>query len=124
MRGRDLLTNAREAFAFLFKNIVTRLSSDTDNKGCFSTRTMMEAVNECPEILRLLKKLLSGMEKSFTTRLQQALEEKKFTGDPRSNARYLVALTRGIAVIERVYGDNKRLTEIYTTALNNMPFTH
>ena len=102
-----------------------RTAFDNASLGSFGQgmELVKEAAEECPEILSLLKKLLDGMEKIFTQRLQQALKDKQFTGDAKRSARYLVAITRGIAVIERVYGDKKRLTEIYKTALDNMPFT-
>jgi hypothetical protein len=55
-------------------------------------------------------------------RLEQAIKDKQFIGDAQATARYLVALTRGIAVIERVYNDKDRMTEVYQTALEYMPF--
>ncbi len=113
-------SNAKVAFFSLFEQLVERLSGDAENKGCFSTRTMMEAADECPEITRLLKAFLDGLEEIFAERLTLAVEEKQFTGDPRANARYLVSITRGIAVIERIYDDKQRLTDIYTIALGNM----
>ncbi len=115
--------NAKIAFHSLFEQLVERLSNDIENKGCFSTRIMMEAADEYPEIKHLLKKFLDGLEKIFAERLALAIKEKQFSGDPQANARYLVSITRSIAVIERIYNDKQRLTDIYKIALGNMDFT-
>lgn len=115
--------NAKQAFIQLFKTITERLSTDQEFKGCFSTRTIMEASQQCPDIHACLQHFLDGLEKVITKRLEQAIEDKQFIGNPVSTARYLTALTRGIAVVERVYNDKARMTEIYETALEHMPFT-
>lgn len=114
--------NAYLAFEQLLRNIVERLSSDKEGKGCFSTRTIMEAAQECPEVTQCLKQFLDRLEAIIHKRLQKAIDDGQFTGHAAENARYLVALTRGIAVIERVYCDKQRMIDIYQTALHYMPF--
>jgi TetR/AcrR family transcriptional regulator, transcriptional repressor for nem operon len=125
-RLEDELTeaNAKTAIRKLFSTIAQRLTSDTQCKGCFSTRTIMEAAQQCPDINSCLRHFLDGMEKIVQARLEQACKEKHFLGDPVASARYIVALTRGIAVIERVYHDKSRVTDIYQTALAQMPFAN
>lgn len=112
----------KKAFTQLFNTIVERLCSDKEIKGCFSTRAIMEAAQKCPNIHLCLTRFLDGLEIIIKNRLEQAIKDDQFIGDAQSTARYLVALTRGIAVIERVYNDKARMTEIYQTALNFMPF--
>lgn len=116
------IDDAKQAFTNTFKTIVERLTTDKEKKGCFSTRTMMEASQQCPTINTYLQSFLSRLENIIELRLEKAISDKQFTGDPISNARYIVALTRGIAVVERVYQDKKRMTDIYQTALEHMPF--
>jgi AcrR family transcriptional regulator len=115
--------NAKEAFSQLLKTVVERLCGDKEARGCFSTRAIMEAAQKCPDIHLSLTRFLDGLETVIKNRLQKAIEDKQFIGDPQATASYLVALTRGIAVIERVYHDKERMTEIYQTALEYMPFT-
>lgn len=110
------------AFDHLLKTLVERLCSDKEVKGCFSTRTIMEASQVCPDIHLCLVRFLDGLELIMKNRLELAIKEKQFSGDAQSTARYLVVLTRGIAVIERVYNDKERMTETYQTALAYMPF--
>lgn len=114
--------DAKKAFTQLFNTIEKRLCSDQQERGCFSTRSIMEAAQQCPDIHLCLTQFLDGLETIIKNRLEQAIEDEHFMGDVQSTARYLVALTRGIAVIERVYHDNTRISEISTTALAYMPF--
>lgn len=115
-------SDAKKAFTQLFKTIVERLCSDNELRGCFSTRAIMEAAQKCPDINFCLTDFLDGLELIIKNRLEQAINDKQFIGDAESAARYLVSLTRGIAVIERAYNDKARMTEIYQTALEYMPF--
>jgi len=115
-------SDAKKAFTQLLNTVVERLCSDKEVRGCFSTRAIMEAAQKCPDIHLCLTRFLDGLEVIMTNRLEQAIKDKQFSGDAQSTARYLVALTRGIAVIERVYNDKARMTEVYQTALAYMPF--
>jgi AcrR family transcriptional regulator len=116
--------DAKQAFSQLFNTIVERLTSDTDAKGCFSTRVIMEASQQCPDIHLCLLNFLDRIEALVQHRLEQAIKDQQFSGNALSCARYVVALTRGVAVIERMYNDKARITDIYKTALEQMPFTH
>lgn len=115
-------SDAKKAFTQLLNTVVERLCSDKELKGCFSTRAIMEAAQKCPDISLCLTRFLDGLEVILKKRLEQAIKDEQFRGDAQSTARYLVALTRGVAVIERAYNDKARMTEIYQTALEYMPF--
>jgi len=114
--------DAKKAFTQLFKTVVERLCSDKEARGCFSTRAIMEAAQKCPDIHVCLTRFLDGLEVIMKNRLEQAIKDQQFIGNAQSTARYLVSLTRGIAVIERAYNDKARMTDIYQTALEFMPF--
>ena len=122
MEGELQDSDAKKAFTQVFKTLVERLCSDKELRGCFSTRAIMEAAQKCPDINFCLTHFLDGLELIIKKRLEQAIKDKQFIGDAQSAARYLVSLTRGIAVIERAYNDKARMTEIYQTALEYMPF--
>ena len=110
------------AFQQLLGNIVDRLTADKEHKGCFSTRTMMEAAQQCETVKASLRHFLDQLEGIIEERLQQAITKGQFNGNARASARYLVTLTRGIAVVERIYNDKERIAEVYQTALEQMPF--
>ena len=115
-------SDAKKAFTQLLNTVVERLCSDKEVRGCFSTRAIMEAAQKCPDIQLCLTRFLDGLEVIMKNRLEQAIKDKQFGGNAQYTARYLVALTRGVAVIERVYNDKSRMTEVYQTALEYMPF--
>lgn len=110
------------AFEQFIVNMVERLSDETDGKGCFSTRTIMEASQESEDVTQCLQRFLNKLETVFTQRLQQAVDDGHFDGDAEQYAQYLVAMTRGIAVIERVYSNKQRMADIASTTLAGMPF--
>lgn len=114
--------DVKVAFTQLFKTIENRLCSDQQAKGCFSTRAIMEAAKQCQDIHLCLTQFLDSLELTIKKRLEQAINDGQFSGNAQSTARYLVALTRGLAVIERVYNDNTRMSEISQQALAFMPF--
>jgi AcrR family transcriptional regulator len=114
--------DAKTAFTQLLQTVVERLCGDKELRGCFSTRVIMEAAQKCPEISTSLIRFLDGLEIIIKNRLEKAIKDEQFLGDAQSTARYLVSLTRGIAVIERAYNDKERMIEIYQTALDYMPF--
>jgi len=114
--------NAKQALTQLFEGLCTRISTDSDNKGCLSTRTIVDVAKDCPEIQTALATFLDKIEALVYNTLITAHRQGQFTGDCKASARYIVALTRGIAVIERAYNDPERLADIYRTAIDQMPF--
>ena len=120
---RDLThPDAKIAFTQLFANSVNRLMADEQKRGCFSTRTIMEAIRQCPDIQQCLSVFLDGLQGKIHERLIKAHDDGEFLGEPLRYARYLVALTRGVAVIEQAYSDKEHMADIYNTAIAQMPF--
>lgn len=114
---------ARDAFAALFDLLLKRLIEDKDKKGCFSTRTIMEASQESPAIGQQLRDFIDGFEHVIACRLEQAQQHNQFAADPRTTAQYVVAMTRGAAVIERIYDDGDRVRQVYQTTLEQLAIT-
>lgn len=114
--------DAKIAFTQLFANSVNRLMADEQKRGCFSTRTIMEAIRQCPDIQQCLSVFLDGLQGKIHERLIKAHDDGEFLGEPLRYARYLVALTRGVAVIEQAYSDKEHMADIYNTAIAQMPF--
>ncbi|TDD49372.1 TetR/AcrR family transcriptional regulator [Kribbella antibiotica] len=72
------------------------IDSITSGRGCFSTRTAVEA--DAPAVRAAVQRLLDDLEELLIPA----------TGS-REAARLVVTTTRGLAVLERVYGDPERL---------------
>jgi len=120
---RDLAhPDAKIAFTQLLAHSVNRLMADEQKRGYFSTRTIMEAIRQCPDIQQCLSVFLDGLQEKIHERLIKAHDDGEFLGEPLRYARYLVALTRGVAVIEQAYSDKEHMADIYNTAIAQMPF--
>ncbi len=113
----------KSALVSFFDFLMLRLSQSPDNSGCLSTRAVMEICHSDKEIKQQLIKLLDAIETTLYQRLMEAQKKGEFKGDSQVVARYLVALSRGLAVIEKAYGDPKRVHEIYSAAIDMLPLS-
>jgi AcrR family transcriptional regulator len=104
--------DAREAVRSLLEAGIASMRSGRPARGCFSTRMMMEAADESAAVRARVRRTLDTLEELVAARLGEARASGAFAGDARAGARLVVALTRGLAVIERAYGDVARLREI------------
>ncbi|MGH1486773.1 MAG: TetR/AcrR family transcriptional regulator [Cellvibrionaceae bacterium] len=112
----------KTAIMTFFESMTRRLCKESSNNGCLSTRAIMEANEQDEHIRNKLVQLLDDIERAIQQRLEKGVKDKEFSGDPEETARYLVTLTRGLAVIERVYYDESRIQKIYCTAIKMLPF--
>ena len=118
--------NLTVAITAFFEFMVQRLCNDPERKGCFSTRIIMEAterdgVQEDSAILEQLTVFLNDLEQRIVNRLTLAQEAGCFDGDCRATAQYLMAIARGMAVMERIYFDRQRLQTTYRMAIEMLP---
>jgi AcrR family transcriptional regulator len=114
--------DTKTAITQLFDSITERMRNNPENNGCLSTRAIMEAKETDERIKEKLTELLNDMESIIQQRLEKGKKDGQFMGEPQDIARYLVALSRGIAVTERVYCDKSRIQKIYCTAIEMLPF--
>jgi AcrR family transcriptional regulator len=111
----------RSAINQFFESMTERLCDDSQSRGCLSTRTIMESHKKDKILMEKLVELLDNAEKLIIRRLDKAKSLGVFSGNTQETARYLIALSRGLAVIERVYGEKSRMQSIYRTAVNALP---
>jgi AcrR family transcriptional regulator len=111
----------KTAITQFFESMTRRLCEDPQGNGCLSTRTMMESQKKDEIIMEKLIELLDNAEALIRKRLDKAKQLGKYDGNSQDTARYLVALSRGLAVIERVYGDENRMKAVYKTAVDTLP---
>lgn len=103
----SLKTRLRRFFEVAIRN----MRSGDPAQGCLTTRVIMEASDDNEIIKEALRGLLSKLEAMLQETLSVAKARGEFAGDPAQTARLLVAVTRGMAVIERAYGNEERLRE-------------
>ncbi|WP_342640991.1 TetR/AcrR family transcriptional regulator [Rhodoligotrophos ferricapiens] len=95
----------RSFFAF----IISSMRTGSPTRGCLSTKTAV-GIEDLDEPIRSgIRDLLDDIEAALYERLTRLSDAEKLAVPPREAARLIVTMTRGLVVIERVYGDEKRM---------------
>jgi TetR/AcrR family transcriptional repressor of nem operon len=111
----------RQALTNLFDYCIASITTGTPSRGCLSTRTAVEAAE--PQVDAAVQAMLDELEervanmltRTTTTSTSRAHARSALSVPPRDAARLVVAMTRGLAVLERVYDDPTRLRETAAT---------
>ncbi|MDX3905566.1 MAG: helix-turn-helix domain-containing protein [Pigmentiphaga sp.] len=104
----ELRASLRGFFTFAIKSMTT----GTPSRGCLSTKTAIGSEELDEPIRSAIRDLLDEIEAAVHERLSRADAREQLAMEPREAARMVVAMTRGLVVIERVYDDEKRLRTI------------
>ncbi|GAA1583482.1 TetR/AcrR family transcriptional regulator [Kribbella sancticallisti] len=98
----------RQALLAFFDYCVESITTGSPSRGCLSTRTAVEA---SAPVVAAVRQLLDGLEEIVLSALTRTGDGLTLAVEPREAARLVVAMTRGLAVLERVYDDPARLRE-------------
>ena len=114
----------RERLTAFFELTIRNFRSGSPPRGCPTTRGLMELGSAEDEGLdENARKTFADLVARITALVQEALSEGvargEFNGDPASAALHIVTVTRGLAVLERAFGDEAQLRKIaaYTVDL-------
>lgn len=88
---------------------VTAADEDDVTRGCLTTKTATDETAGDEAIRAALRSLLDGVTGLLEERLAQPEAHSRLALPAAEAARFIVASTRGLVVIERVYGDPARL---------------
>ncbi len=106
---------AEQALArYLRFSIETLTSADGDDasRGCLTTKTATDETAMDEAIRTALRGLLDAVRRLLEERLAQPDAVERLALPPAAAARLIVTMTRGLVVMERVYGDAAGLQEI------------
>ena len=103
---------AAEVIQGFLAQSVQRMRGNDLARGCFTTRTALEGDALGASMRQRLQALVDGQEALLTQALARAEVVDTLAVSPDTAARLITAFTRGLAVIERVYGDEERLRAI------------
>jgi AcrR family transcriptional regulator len=106
---------AEEALArYLRFSIETLTSADGGDvsRGCLTTKTATDETAMDEAIRTALRGLLDAVRQLLEERLAQPDAVERLALPPAAAARLIVTMTRGLVVMERVYGDAAGLQEI------------
>ena len=101
----------RNALTGFFAFAIRSITQGSPARGCLSTKIAVEIDPELPRQQELLMRMLDELEDVLFGALDTPEARAQLIIPPRQAARVIVTMTRGIAVMERVYGDPKRLRQ-------------
>jgi TetR/AcrR family transcriptional repressor of nem operon len=107
----------RERLTAFFDLVIRNFRSGSPPRGCPTTRGLMElAPGEGEGLDENARQAFAGLLARITELIEQALSEGagrgEFKGDPEAAALHLATVTRGLAVLERAFGDEAQLRMI------------
>ncbi|MBR1121620.1 TetR/AcrR family transcriptional regulator [Bradyrhizobium lablabi] len=113
----------RARLTAFFDLVITNFRAGSPPRGCPTTRGLMElALGEGEGLDDDARKAFADLVARITALLQEALAEGakrgEFTGDPEAAALHIATVTRGLAVLERAFGDEAQLRKIAAHAVD------
>ncbi len=101
----------RNALTDFFTFAIRSITQGSPARGCLSTKIAVEIDPESPRQQELVMRMLDELEDVLFGVLGTPEARAQLIIPPRQAARLIVTMTRGIAVMERVYGEPKRLRQ-------------
>jgi TetR/AcrR family transcriptional repressor of nem operon len=107
----------RERLTAFFDLTIKNFRSGSPPRGCPTTRGLMELTSVEGEGLdenarQAFADLVARITGVVQGALSEGIERGEFKGDPESAALHIVTVTRGLAVLERAFGDEAQLRKI------------
>jgi TetR/AcrR family transcriptional regulator, transcriptional repressor for nem operon len=113
----------RKRLTAFFDVTIKSFRSGSPPRGCPTTRGLMELAPGKGEGLdEDARQAFAGLMARITAMVRDALsdgvERGEFNGDPEIAALHIATVTRGLAVLERAYGDEAQLRKIAAHTVN------
>lgn len=107
----------RKRLTAFFDMTITNFRSGSPPRGCPTTRGLMELASEQDGELddrarQAFADLITRITDLLEDALSQGAERGEFDGDPEAAALHIMTVTRGLAVLERAFGDETQLRDI------------
>jgi len=103
--------DVHEALTSFFTAVIRSMTQGSPARGCLSTRTAVELDPAAPRPREACQSMLDKLEATLLSVLDTRDTRAQLTMPPQQAASLIVMTTRGIAVMERVYGDPKKLKQ-------------
>jgi TetR/AcrR family transcriptional repressor of nem operon len=112
----------RERLTAFFKLTIKNFRSGSPPRGCPTTRGLMELGSDGDGLDENARHAFADLVTRITALVRQALaqgaQRGEFEGNPESAASLIVTVTRGLAVLERAFGDEAQLRRIAADTVN------
>jgi len=99
----------RKALAAFFAAAIANMTGGSPSRGCLTTRTATETSRVGAAVEARLRALLGDLESLVRAALSTDRARRALSTEPAAAADLVVTFTRGLAVMERVHGDRRRL---------------
>lgn len=93
-----------------FEALITSMIADTPPRGCLTTKTAGDGSIASDRVRERLRDMLDRLTAIVEAALSRPAVRRQLTLEPGQAALVVVTFTRGIAVMERVYGDRRALS--------------
>jgi AcrR family transcriptional regulator len=110
----------RDALLAFFDFCIRSITSGTPSRGCLSTRTVIDASVDVPQVEAAARAFLDDLERVVHDGLAAIDDGVDLAVDLRAAARLVVTTTRGLAVMERVHVDPAQLRETAATLVTSL----
>jgi|SRR5579859_836639 len=101
----------KEALMAFLGVAIVNMTGGAPSRGCLTTKTAMEMGGHGQPIRDRVRKLLDDLEAAVRAALSSPEKARGLSLPPDQAAQIIVTFTRGLAVMERVYGDQHRLEQ-------------
>jgi TetR/AcrR family transcriptional regulator, transcriptional repressor for nem operon len=112
----------RERLTAFFDVTIRNFRSGSPPRGCPTTRGLMELGSEGEGLDENARQAFADLVARATALIEEALAESKkrgeFSGVPAAAALHIATVTRGLAVLERAFGDEVQLKKIATHTID------
>ena len=95
-----------------FDASIASMTADTPARGCFTTRTAVEIDTIGESMQDRVRDLLERLGEVIATALSRDTVRPSLAVPPETAAQTIIAFTRGLAVMERIYHDPEQLREL------------
>ncbi|MPT09130.1 MULTISPECIES: TetR/AcrR family transcriptional regulator [Comamonas] len=115
LTGSDIPGSLEKYFLLLINN----MTIGSPARGCLTTKTAADGSIEKSQIRDELKSLLDSLNQLLENFFQENNISKYTSASPSDAARVVITFTRGLAIMERVYGDKEMLIRTAKIFLNS-----
>jgi AcrR family transcriptional regulator len=108
----------RPALSAFFDLTVRTITKGTPARGCLSTKTAFDLDAASPRVVEALRTMLESLAAIVFAALSTDDRKAQLTVSPEEATQLIVAMTRALGVLERVYGDKKGLRSTASALIN------
>jgi len=113
-------SDLREALASFFATSIRAITKGTPARGCLSTKTAFDLAGASPRVASALKDMMEELSGIVLAALDTSERKSRLNVSPEEATLLILAMTRALGVLERVYSDRKTLRRTASALINTL----